>query len=87
MLQEAAASSRSQQNNRPAPVTPDQVKALDIADDSTRSNTQNSLADLSESTGGFLVANTNDLRQPLRRLSEDIGTYYESHRSTVGKVR
>lgn len=77
MLQEAVASSRSQQNNRPQAVTPDQVRALDVADDSTRSNTQNSLADLSQSTGGFLVADTNDLRKPLQRISEDIGTYYE----------
>jgi VWFA-related protein len=77
MLQEASASSRSQQNNRPQPVTPDQVRALDVADDSTRSNVQNSLADLSQSTGGFLVADTNDLRKPLQRISEDIGTYYE----------
>jgi hypothetical protein len=40
-------------------------------------NLQNSLADLSAQTGGFLIANSNDLRTPLRRVSEDINTYYE----------
>jgi VWFA-related protein len=55
----------------------ERAKALDVALDSTRSNTQNTLANLAESTGGSLVANTNDLRGPLRRVEEDIETYYE----------
>ena len=55
----------------------ERAKALDVALDSTRSNTQNTLANLAESTGGSLVANTNDLRGPLRRVEEDIQTYYE----------
>jgi VWFA-related protein len=58
-------------------VSPDQVKAFDTALESSRANTQVTLADLSESTGGFLIANTNDLKGPLRRLNEDIETYYE----------
>jgi len=40
-------------------------------------NTQNAMTDLAESTGGFLIANSNDLRTPLRRVMEDIDTHYE----------
>jgi len=35
------------------------------------------LRDLAESTGGFLIGDSNDLRVPLRRVSEDINSYYE----------
>jgi VWFA-related protein len=77
-LQSAVNSIKDQQTQGDGvAIRPDQVKALDLADDSTRMNLQNSLADLSESTGGFLIANSNDLRTPLRRVSEDINTYYE----------
>jgi len=55
----------------------ERAKALDMAVESTRSNTQNTLANLAESTGGTLIANTNDLKTPLRKLAEDIETYYE----------
>jgi hypothetical protein len=40
-------------------------------------NTQNTMANLAESTGGELIANTNDLKGPLRRVAEEIETYYE----------
>ncbi len=77
-LQSAVNSSLAQQTQGDGvAITKDQIKAMDLADDSTRMNLQNSLADLSESTGGFLIANSNDLRTPLRRVSEDINTYYE----------
>lgn len=79
MLASAAASSRSQALAPPgSAVRPDQAKALDLARDATRGNLQNSLAELSESTGGFLIANSNDLRVPLRQVSEDINRYYEA---------
>ena len=35
------------------------------------------LRDLAESTGGFLIGDSNDLRQPLRRVNEEISSYYE----------
>ncbi len=41
-----------------------------------RANVQDTLADLSESTGGFLVANTNEMGTAMRRIAEDIHTYY-----------
>lgn len=52
-------------------------KIFDTAIESTRSNTQTSLFDLATSTGGLLIANTNDLKSPLKKLAEDIETYYE----------
>ena len=50
---------------------------IDTAIQSTRANYQMTLARLADSTGGFLITNTNDLRAPMRRLAEDIQSYYE----------
>jgi VWFA-related protein len=78
MLNSAAESSRRQaQSTGYEAVSRDQATAFDTAIESSRANTQVTLSDLAESTGGFLIANTNDLKVPLRRLNEDIETYYE----------
>jgi len=77
LLDQASRSIQRQQTARSGPVTPDQATALDRAADSIQANTQNSMTDLAESTGGFLIANSNDLRAPLRRVMEDIDTHYE----------
>ncbi|MCJ7504678.1 MAG: VWA domain-containing protein, partial [Acidobacteriia bacterium] len=50
---------------------------IDEAIGSTRANPQTALEELAESTGGTMIANTNDLRGPLQKLAEDIQTYYE----------
>jgi VWFA-related protein len=50
---------------------------IDEAIESTRANRQSALLELAESTGGAMIANTNDLRAPLHKLAEDIQTYYE----------
>jgi VWFA-related protein len=42
-----------------------------------RLNAQGALQDLAESTGGFLVAETNDLRPGLDRVVSDLRSYYE----------
>ena len=42
------------------------------------SDTQAGLRALAEGTGGFLVANTNDLRKPFQQIVEDAGTHYEA---------
>lgn len=76
----AAKSSKSQYRTRPNapnPVTLDQVLVFDRAQDSLRANVQTTLAELAESTGGFLMANTNDLRPALKHIAEDMNTYYE----------
>ena len=42
------------------------------------SDLQASLRELSEGTGGFLIANTNDFRKPFQKLVEDLDTHYEA---------
>jgi len=42
------------------------------------SDSQSALRALAEGTGGFLVANTNDLRKPFQQIVEDAATHYEA---------
>jgi VWFA-related protein len=42
------------------------------------SDPQATLRALSEGTGGFLIANTNDLRKPFQRIVDDVDTHYEA---------
>ena len=49
----------------------------DIAEDALRMNTQANLRDLAEATGGFLLANTNDLSIGIERIGADLRSYYE----------
>jgi VWFA-related protein len=42
------------------------------------SDSQASLRALAEGTGGFLVANTNDLRKPFQQIAADADTHYEA---------
>ena len=50
------------------------------------SDTQASLRALSEGTGGFLIANTNDFRKSFQQLAEALETHYEiTYRSTSPK--
>jgi VWFA-related protein len=54
-----------------------EMQSSDNAENSMRDNAQLPLRDLAESTGGFLVGDSNDLRVPLRRINEEISSYYE----------
>ncbi len=76
-LSAAARASQQQMRTGGRLVTPEMAGAFDTARDSIRANVQGALATLSESTGGFLVADTNDLRRPMERITEDLETYYE----------
>jgi VWFA-related protein len=58
-------------------VTPDEVMAGETVEESLRVNTQGTLADLAESTGGFLIANSNDMKAGMDRVAGDIVGYYE----------
>jgi VWFA-related protein len=40
-------------------------------------NTQESLAQLADDTGGFMIANTNEWKKQLRKIMEDVNTHYE----------
>jgi VWFA-related protein len=40
-------------------------------------NQQESLNEVTQNTGGFLIANTNDFKKPLLRIMEDVNTHYE----------
>ena len=50
-------------------------------------NTQASMAELARSTGGFLIADTNDLKKPLARVLEDIRTHYDLTAKHACEVR
>ena len=71
-LNRAARASQDQMaNDGSQAVRPDEAKLFDTSIESTRANTQNTLANLAESTGGMLIANTNDMGTPLHKLAED----------------
>jgi len=75
----AATKSSRHDPRSPAPVTRDEATAQDRAAESIRMNGQNAMAELAEDTGGFLISNTNDFRLPLRRVEEELNSYYELH--------
>jgi VWFA-related protein len=58
-------------------VTTEQMKASDTYEVAARANLDEPLRDLAESTGGFLIGDSNDLRVPLRHVNEEISSYYE----------
>ena len=73
----AARASATTMNRTEGAVTKEEVMASDNAEVAARSNVQESLRDLAESTGGFLIGDSNDLRVPLRHVNEEISSYYE----------
>jgi len=76
-LNGAAASSKTTILKNDGAVTKDEVMSSDNAEVSGRANIQLAIRDLSESTGGFLIGDSNDLRVPLRQVNEEISSYYE----------
>ena len=59
------------------PVSLDEVMNNEQAQSALHTNTQAVLEDLAESTGGFLIGNTNDLDSGLDRVASDLASYYE----------
>jgi VWFA-related protein len=76
-LSRAAAASATTTARTSGAVTKDEIMAADNAETSARANVQSAVRDLAESTGGFLIGDSNDLRAPLRRVNEEITSYYE----------
>jgi VWFA-related protein len=76
-LNGAAAASTLTVNRTGGATTAAEVMSSDNAEVSARSNVQLAIRDLAESTGGFLIADSNDLRGPLHKVNEEISSYYE----------
>lgn len=78
MLYAAANASKSQQEkDSSSPVTREEAVSEDTRETSLRRNDQGSLEALAHDTGGFLVADTNDLRTGIQRVAADMNSYYE----------
>jgi len=55
----------------------DMFKEDEIVNMSMHANPQASMEELAESTGGFLIANTNETAKPLHKVMEDVRAHYE----------
>jgi VWFA-related protein len=75
-LNQAAAMAASQTSNTGA-ITSADMQAGQQVDDALRLNAQGAMGDLAESTGGFLLANRNDLQTGMERVAGDLHGYYE----------
>ena len=53
------------------------MDASDRVESAGRANVQLPIRELSEDTGGFLIAESNNLAAPLRRAIEEVNNYYE----------
>jgi VWFA-related protein len=65
------ASGREDRSGRPMTMQ------LERNEDLLKLNPQSGLGELASSTGGFMIADTNDLAAGLRRIDEDLRTHYE----------
>jgi VWFA-related protein len=77
MLSTATATIRQQTQRSGGPVSRADMLAGEQAEASIRANFQETLAALSEQTGGKLIGNSNDLGVSMKRVSEDLSSYYE----------
>jgi VWFA-related protein len=55
----------------------DMFKEDEIVNMSMHANPQAAMEELAESTGGFLIANTNETAKPLHKVMEDVRAHYE----------
>jgi VWFA-related protein len=59
-------------------VTTQEARASETAEGALRANPLLWLRDLAQQTGGVTIAETNDLRAPLRLVLDEVRTYYEA---------
>ena len=79
LVTQAAATSRNQFfAGNDQMVTPGEVMSSELADASIHADTRENLVELVSGTGGELLPDSLDLREPLRRVMEDVRTHYES---------
>jgi VWFA-related protein len=74
----AARASATTMTQTSGAVTKDEIMSSDNAETSARTDVQESIRNLADSTGGFLIGDSNDLRLPLRHVNEEIASYYEA---------
>jgi hypothetical protein len=81
-LNNAATLSMNQQlttiNKGSGAVSADQAVAMELAETSIHSNTRANMRELAEGTGGALLPDTLDLREPIREAIESARTHYEA---------
>jgi VWFA-related protein len=58
-------------------VSKDEIKLSETAESALRASVEGVLRDLSESTGGFLTANTNNFKPGAEKVAADIAGYYQ----------
>jgi VWFA-related protein len=76
-LSDAAASSARNVTSSTTGISTTDALAADTALDAGKSDTQLTIKMLAEQTGGVLIANTNDFRGAIRKVTEDVQSYYE----------
>jgi len=76
-LSNAGAASMSHVTSSTNSVSTWDAKGADAALDAGKSDTQLTIKMLAEQTGGVLIANTNDFKTPIRKITEDVQSYYE----------
>jgi VWFA-related protein len=69
--------SQSQSMSASGDAAVDMFKQDETVNMSLHADPQAAMAELAESTGGFLIANTNDVAKPMHRVMEDVRAHYE----------
>jgi VWFA-related protein len=57
-------------------ISKEQIKLSETAESALRADVQATMQELAESTGGFLIANTNNFDPGAERIADDIASYY-----------
>lgn len=76
-LADAGASSAKNVTSSTTGISTMEAQAADQALDAGKRDTQLTIKMLAEQTGGLLIANTNDFRGAIRKVTEDVQSYYE----------
>ncbi len=77
LLGTSARISQNQNMTSSGDAAVDMFKQDETVNMSLHANPQAAMAELAESTGGFLIANTNDTAKPMHRVMEDVRAHYE----------
>jgi len=77
LLRTGARISKNQNMTASGDAAVDMFHQNETVNMSLHANPQAAMAELAESTGGFLIANTNDTAKPLQRVMEDVRAHYE----------